>query len=287
MNPTLSIDPVIAQLIETAIREDIGSGDLTSEALIPKDAITTGRFVLKQAGVIAGLPFLEFLFHKIDPSLQVNLLIQEGSYQKAGTLIASVTGSAQGVLSGERIALNLIQHTSGIASITAQYVKKVKGFSCRILDTRKTLPGLRALEKYAVRIGGGTNHRFSLDERFIIKNNHLSFLTCESESSLQKAISLAKAYRPELPIEIEITRAHQLAEALETDIQAVMLSGMSPQEVKKWIIPIREKGKKIYVKSLGATLLETIRDYAEIGIDGISIDSLTHSAPALDIVMRL
>lgn len=287
MHKTLSIDPAIVQLIETAIQEDIGLGDLTSEALVPKEAMTTGRFVLKQAGVVAGLPLLEILFHKIDPLLQITLLVEEGSYQKAGTLIASVTGHAQGILSGERIALNLIQHTSGIASVTSQFVKKIKGLPCKILDTRKTLPGLRALEKYAVRVGGGTNHRFSLDERFIIKNNHLSFLVGKTSSPLQEAVKRARTHRPDLPIEIEITRTDQLPEVLETGIHAVMLTSISPQEVKRWIDPIRKKGKKVYIRSPGATLLETIRNYAETGIDGISIDSLTHSVPALDIVMRL
>lgn len=277
----------IERLIDTAIAEDIGSGDITTEVLVPMDAIATGKFVLKQAGVVAALPFLEILFKKIDPDMHVELYVFEGSFQKAGTVLAKVSGPAWGILSGERIALNLIQHASGVATATAEYVRKVKGLRCEILDTRKTLPGLRALEKYAVRIGGGTNHRFSLNDRFIIKSNHLYFTGTKTAQPLQDAVAKAKEHRPDLSIEVEITSIQQLSEALQSPADAIMLSRMMPSEIKRCVQEIRKTDKKVYIESLGTITLDTVRAYAETGVDGISIGSITHSVPNLDIVMRL
>lgn len=277
----------IERLIEIAIAEDIGSGDITSEVLVFKTSMTSGCFVIKQAGIVAGLPFLEFLFKKIDPEIDVKLYLEEGSYQKAGTIIAKVAGPARGILAGERIALNLIQHASGIATMTYEYVRKVKGLRCEILDTRKTLPGLRALEKYAVGIGGGTNHRFSLDDRFTIKSNHLYFLAGGSPTPIKEAVKKVKSHRPDLAIEVEISNSKNLHQALETDAKAIMLSRMMPSEIKKCVSLIRRTDKKVYVESLGTITLDTVRAYAETGVDGISIGSITYSVPALDIVMRL
>lgn len=283
----MNLEKEIERLIDTSIVEDIQSGDITSEVLVPENAVTSGRFVLKQAGILAGLPFLQILFQKIDPEIQVTLYVREGSYQKAGTILGKVTGPAQGILTGERIALNLIQHASGVATITSAYVRKLKGLRCEILDTRKTLPGLRALEKYAVRIGGGTNHRSSLDDRFIIKNNHLYFLAGRSPTPIKKAVKCVKSHRPDLTIEVEISHPDQLAEALQTEAHAIMLSRMLPSQIKSCLNRIRKTDKKVYVESLGTITLDTIRAYAETGVDGISIGSVTHSVPALDIVMRL
>ncbi|NGX42320.1 MAG: Nicotinate-nucleotide pyrophosphorylase [carboxylating] [Chlamydiae bacterium] len=277
----------IERLIDVAIAEDIGSGDITSQVLVPEGSIISGWFVLKQAGVVAGLPFLEILFQKLDPDIQVSTYLEEGSYQKAGAIIAKVSGPSCGILSGERIALNLIQHASGVATITAAYVRKLKGLKCEILDTRKTLPGLRYLEKYAVKIGGGSNHRFSLDDRFIIKTNHLYFLIGRYTFPIQEAVKRVKNHHPGIPIEVEITNIDQLAEALQTEAEAIMLSRMSPSAIKRCVDRIRATDKKVYIESLGTVTLDTVRAYAETGVDGISIGSVTHSVPALDIVMRL
>ncbi len=277
----------IERLIDISIQEDVRTGDITSEVLVPEKAMSTGHFILKQAGVLAALPYLEILFKKIDPAIEVKLSVKEGSYQTAGAIIGSITGPSRGILTGERIALNLIQHASGVATVTAQYVKKLKGLKCQILDTRKTLPGLRSLEKYAVQVGGGTNHRFGLDDRFIIKNNHLYFLANRTKTPIQDAVKLVKAKRPELQVEVEISEIEQLKEALQTEAQAVMLSRMMPAEIKKCVAAIRKTDKKVYVESLGTITLDTVRAYAETGVDGISIGSVTHSVPALDIVMRL
>lgn len=277
----------IDHLLDVAIQEDIRTGDITSKACIPDESMLSVRFILKQAGVLAGLPFLETLFKKIDPRIEVQLFVPEGSFQKAGTLLCKIFGPARGIFSGERVALNLLQHASGIATLTNQYVKKVSGFDCLILDTRKTLPGLRALEKYAVKMGGGVNHRFGLDDRLIIKRNHLAFLATTSKNPIQEAVSRVKAHGGELPIEIEVQDMEQLIEALKTEAEAIMLCRLPPHEIKKCIPLIRKSGKKVYVESLGTITLETIQAYAETGVDGISLGSLTLSSNALDISMRL
>jgi nicotinate-nucleotide pyrophosphorylase (carboxylating) len=277
----------IERLIDISIEEDIRSGDITSEVLVPQGAMTSGNIVLKQAGIPAALPFLQILFQKIDPAIEVTLYVEEGTYQKAGTILGKVTGPARGILSGERIALNLIQHASGVATITSEYVRKMKGLRCDILDTRKTLPGLRALEKYAVSVGGGSNHRFALDDRFIIKTNHLYFFAGKSKTPIKDAIEKVKDHRPGLPIEVEITHFDQLTQALHPQVTAIMLSRMMPIGIKRCVDRIRQTDKKVYIESLGTITLDTVRAYAETGVDGISIGSVTHSVPTLDIVMRL
>ncbi|HEY4831848.1 MAG TPA: carboxylating nicotinate-nucleotide diphosphorylase [Waddliaceae bacterium] len=283
----MKLEKEIERLIDISIEEDIRTGDLTSQQLIPAEATISANIVLKQAGVLAGLPFLQVLFKKLDPAIQTTLLVDEGSYHPAGTIIGKISGPARGILAGERIALNMIQHASGVATVTSAFVKKIKGLNCAILDTRKTLPGLRILEKYAVRVGGGVNHRFSLDDRFIIKSNHIYFFSGKSPAPIKEAVRKVRASNPNIPIEVEISDFSLLKEALETETEAVMLSRMQPREVKKCVEHIRKTNKKVYVESLGTITLETVRAYAETGVDGISIGSLTHSVPALDIVMRL
>jgi len=277
----------IERLIDTAISEDVGSGDITTEVLVPEDAVISGSFVMKQAGITAGLPYLNILFQKIDHTIKATPLVEEGSYQKAGTIIAKVTGPARGILTGERIALNLIQHASAVATSTNEYVRKLRGLKCEILDTRKTLPGLRALEKYAVRIGGGSNHRFTLDDLVIIKNNHLYFLTGSSGTAIKTAIQKAKSKRPDLAIEVEISDTKLLPPVLESEAKAVMLSRMMPSEIKKCVRLIHKADKKAFVESLGTITLDTVRAYAETGVDGISIGAITFAVPPLEIVMRL
>lgn len=277
----------IYKLIDHALSEDIRTGDITTAALIPEDAVIAAHLSLKQAGMIAGLPFIDKFFHKIDPRIQVELCCKEGDFLKSGDVIASISGPAQGIFSAERALLNFLQHCSGIATITAAYVKKVAGLKCAIMDTRKTLPGLRALEKYAVKIAGGKNHRFGLDDRLVIKKNHLSYLNSSSPLEFNEAFDKVKALGADLPIEIEIDDIKLLDRALKTDAYAIMLSNMTPEEISKCITKIRKTNKKVYVESSGAISLETVRAYAETGIDGIAIGDLTHSVKALDIRLRL
>jgi nicotinate-nucleotide pyrophosphorylase (carboxylating) len=282
----MDLDKDIERLIDSAISEDIGQGDITSQACIPESAKTIVKVVLKQAGILAGLPYLSLLFKKIDPRIEVKLHVKEGSSQKAGALIATIEGPARGILAGERSALNLIQHASGVATITAAYVKKVAGYGCAIIDTRKTLPGLRTLEKYAVRIGGGKNHRFNLEDCFIIKLNLYPFLSKESKNPILDAVQNAHQYRPGIPVEIEIDDPNMLNQALATDAGVIILCNMTPDEVATSVKKIRKTNKKIYIQSTTITL-DTIRSYAELGVDAISIGALTHSVPDLDIGMKM
>ena len=277
----------IERLIDTAITEDIGSSeDITTAALIPRASITSGKFVLKEKAVLAGLPFLETVFKKIDPQIEVKLLVPEGSWQRAGSILAKVSGPARGILTGERIALNLIQHASGVATATAAYVERVKGLKCDMLDTRKTLPGLRALEKYAVEKGGGVNHRYGLHHRFIIKHNHLALFIGNTAHPIREAVEMVKAYRPEVPTEIEISAYEQLSEALGTDIDAVMLDHMPPDEIRRCVRKVRKTNKKVFLE-LATITLQTVRMYAETGVDGIATSALTYFAQPTDIRMRL
>lgn len=282
----MHLEQQIHELIDIAIREDIRSGDIATKTCICERAQTSAKFILKQAGVVAGLPFLKTLFHRINPLIEVALHAEEGSFQKAGAIIGTVSGPMRGILSGERIALNLIQHASGIATLTSNYVRKISGLNCAIMDTRKTLPGLRALEKYAVKVGGGQNHRLGLDDRLIFKTNHLSYL-----AHLKKPISIAvkqvKEEYPHLPVEIEVEQLDTLEEALSTEADAIMLINMAPDEAKKSVEKTKKTTKNIYIESGGTITLDTVRAYAETGVHGISIGDLTHSVQALDIRMRL
>ena len=242
---------------------------------------------LKTSGVaVAGLPFLEILFHKVDPRIEVKLVVSEGSYHKAGAILAEISGPARGILSAKQTALNLVQHASGVATVTSTYVKKVAGFGCAIMDTRRTLPGLRSLEKYAVRVGGGMNHRFGLDDRFIIKTNHLAFLSDDYESPIMEAAKQVSAMNPNLLIEIEVNNLKSLPDALQTNANAIILCHLMPDEVAKCVSKIRESNKKIYVDSPRTITLDTIRAYAELKVDAIFIRDLTNSAQTLDIGME-
>jgi nicotinate-nucleotide pyrophosphorylase (carboxylating) len=283
----MDFDQQIEHLIELALKEDIGKGDITSHALISDHVSTSGEIVQKQGGIPAGLKFLHLLYQKIDPEIKIKLLATEGNYYKAGTPLAKVSGPARGILTGERVALNFLQHASAVATATYEFVRKLKGLKCDILDTRKTLPGLRALEKYAVGVGGGINHRFGLYDGFIIKRNHLTFFSSSSANPYKEAVNLVKKACPDIPIEIEIHESSELDAALESNAVAIMLCRMPPQEIAKCVKKIRKTDKKVYVESLGTITVETVRSYGETGVDGISIGSITHSVPALDIVMRL
>ncbi len=280
------IDPDIEKLILTAIAEDIRTGDITTNTLISETTETGARIIMKEAGVAAGLPFLPILFSKIDPSVEVSFVVQEGSYQKAGTIIAALRGPARAILSGERIALTLISHTSGIATLTQEYVREIAGLPCKILDTRKTLPGLRALEKYAVRIGGGFNHRFGLDDHIVIKTNHNIFLKTLSTRPIYDAARKIEQKHPEETFEIEIDDIKFLPEALETKASAILLINMTPKEITKMVPLIHKAKKQAYINNGGSITLDTVRAYASTGVNGICIDDLT-SAPSLHISLRI
>jgi len=282
----MEFEQEIERLIDTALAEDLsGSGDITTRALIQESTFSSGKFVLKEKAVVAGLPFIAKIFHKVDSKVEVELRVDEGDYVKAGTVVAKVSGPVRSLLAAERTVLNFIQHASGTATAIASYTYKVRGLKCDILDTRKTLPGLRALEQYAVRVGGGVNHRLGLNHRFIIKRNHLAFFAFESSHPIPDAVKAVRTYLPEVPVEVEVCDFRELEQALKTDCDSIMLDNMSPDEAARAVRVVRKTGKKVYLESKTMTL-ETVRRFAETGVDGIATSAAFFSTPT-DIRLRL
>ncbi len=277
----------IDQLLNQTLAEDIQTGDLTTLACIPADARCVGQIIQKQAGVVAGLSFFRDLLTKFDQGIEVTFFVTEGSYQKSGTVLGKIEGPTQSILTVERAALNLLQHTSGVATLTAEYVRRIKGYDCTIIDSRKTLPGLRALEKYAVGAGGGMVHRQSLNDRLLIKVHHLRFFGSENKRPVKEVFQKVRDAHPDLPIDLEIDQVKLLSEALATDAHAIILRNMFPHDISQCVRKIRFTDKRVYVNCGSTITLDTIRSYADTGVDGIFIGSLIHSAPSLDIAIRL
>lgn len=274
------MDLIIKELITRALQEDIGPGDITSDAVIRPESVSVAVMLAKQELVLAGLDVARAVFHALDPGIQWTMVSKDGDKVKAGTEIAKLSGNTRALLAAERVALNLLQHLSGIATLTAKYVEQVKGLKVEVLDTRKTLPGLRQLEKYAVKIGGGRNHRFGLYDGVLIKDNHI-----KASGSITKAVENArKAAHHLLKIEVETSSLDEVREALLTRAEIIMLDNMPLGLIREAVKLIAGKA---LVEASGNVTLETIRAIAETGVDFISSGSLTHSAPAADISMKI
>lgn len=270
----------IKSVVDAALREDIGTGDLTTLAVIPADATTEARFAMREAGVICGLPVLRAVFAATDPAIRVTLPASEGSHVDAGAVVAMVRGPARGILSGERVALNLVQRMSGVATSAARYVEAVRGTRARILDTRKTTPGLRALEKYAVRIGGATNHRFALYDGVMLKDNHLALLAANGVG-LADAIRRAKAaVGPMVRVEVEVENVADAVVAAEAGATMILLDNMQPALLAEAVKAVAGRAE---LEASGGITIANVRAVAESGVDYISIGALTHAARALDI----
>jgi nicotinate-nucleotide pyrophosphorylase (carboxylating) len=266
--------------IEEWLEEDIGSGDISTMATIPEQERGTGILYAKEAGIIAGLPVAEQVFWAIDPSLSFQALVAEGTRVEKGQQIAEVSGSVRSILSGERLALNLLQRLSGIATRTSEYVQAIAGTNARVVDTRKTTPGLRFLEKYAVRVGGGHNHRFALYDAVMIKDNHI-----KGAGGISQAVAAARSVIPHtMKIEVETESLAEVQEALQAGADIIMLDNMPLEQMKEAVQLIA--GRAI-VEASGGVTLETIRPIAETGVDVISVGALTHSVRALDISLDL
>ncbi len=277
----------IQSLIQVVLQEDLGSaGDITARALISEDEIAIMTLVLKERATIAGLPLLEPLFQIIDPRTKVTLNAVEGGKYLPGTALAKLEGPARALFSGERAALNLIQHASSVATQTARFVKMLNGLNCFLLDTRKTLPGLRSFEQYAFELAGGYRHRRSLHDSFVIKRNHLNFFSKTSKTPYKEAVQKAREFLPEVPIEIEVSSLTQAELAAETECDSIMLYHLSPRECRTAVKRIRPTGKKIYYEGGNEVVMETIRAFAESGVDGIATSSPYFASP-LDIRLRL
>jgi nicotinate-nucleotide pyrophosphorylase (carboxylating) len=277
---------LLKETIRLAILEDIGHGDITSLLIVPKGKKAKANIIAKEDFILAGMPFVKEVFNAIDPGIAMQIYFDEGARVKKGDIIAMISGSARSLLAGERISLNILQRISGIAAMTNQFVKKVNGLSVRIADTRKTIPGMRIMEKYGVGIGGGINHRFGLYDGILIKDNHIKIA-----GGVKKAVVLAKKGHHLLKIEIEVKSLDELKEALDAGADVIMLDNMSIPDMKK-AVKIRDsrfeiRSYRILLEASGNVNLENIRSIAETGVDIISIGALTHSARAVDISMKI
>ncbi len=271
---------LIRGIVENALAEDIGSGDITTENIFFNNETGSGKIIAKEKGIIAGLPVAELVFKTLDAEIKWEQFVDDGAEVKAGKTIAEVTGKLQAILSGERVALNFMQRLSAIATKTFALVNKIAQYNVEILDTRKTTPGLRVLEKYAVRIGGGTNHRFGLYDAAMVKDNHI-----KAAGSITGAVLMLKENLPvTTKIEVEVETMEQVTEALSTNVDIIMLDNMSPQEMQQAVKLI--DGKAL-VEASGGINMERIEVIAASGVDYISVGALTHSIQSLDISLEL
>jgi nicotinate-nucleotide pyrophosphorylase (carboxylating) len=282
-----SIDPeFIFNAVNTALAEDLGRGDITSRSTVRPGIKARGQFLAKQDFVLAGLEVADAVFAAFDPHLQVETTVTDGDELKSGKVFARVTGDAQTLLAAERTALNFLQQLSGIATVTHKYTQAIAGSQASIVDTRKTTPGLRMLEKYAVTCGGGKNHRFGLDDGVLIKDNHIALA-----GGLTEALRRAREAAGHLhKIEIEVASLEQVREALQAGADIIMLDNMSPAQVKQCVDLVSETEKekrRTLLEASGGITLTNVREYAETGVDLISIGALTHSAPAVDISFKI
>ncbi len=266
----------VVRAVRQAIDEDVGAGDVTSRAVLPPDREAHGRVIAKSGGVIAGLDVARAVFAEVDPRIVVDARVEEGAGVEAGTIVADVTGPAAGVLTAERTALNFLQRMSGIATLTRQFVERVAGTGAIILDTRKTAPGLRAVDKMAVRAGGGRNHRFGLFDMVLIKDNHI-----EACGTITEAVARVRRQAdPALPVEVECRTLAHVLEALPLGVDRLLLDNMTPAEVRACVEAV---GGRVPLEVSGNVTLATVRDYARTGVACISVGALTHSVQALDI----
>ena len=277
-------DEQINKIIDLALAEDTGYGDITSRILIPPGLSGKAVIIAKEEGILAGGEIARLVFLKVEPSLKIKLLIPDGERLKPGNKVATISGSVAGILKAERVALNFLCRLSGIATGTARYVARVKGLTAVIADTRKTAPGMRLLDKYAVRTGGGQNHRFHLGDGVLIKDNHIAALRSLG-MSLKEIIARAKRSAPEgSKIEIEVNTVAEALEAAGADADIVMLDNMSPDEIKQAVASLPDKVK---TEASGGITLDNVRAVAMTGVDIISIGALTHSARALDFSLEI
>ena len=279
----LSVNELEDRLIDLAFAEDIGDGDHTTLCCIPEDAMGKSHLLIKEDGILAGVEVAKRVFAKFDPTMQVEVLINDGTPVKKGDIAMVVTAKVRSLLQTERLMLNIMQRMSGIATMTNKYVERLKGTKTHVLDTRKTTPGLRMLEKQAVKIGGGMNHRIGLFDMILLKDNHIDFC-----GGIINAITRCHEYLKEkglnLKIEIEVRNFDELAEAMNCGgINRIMLDNFSVADTKKAVDIV---GGKFETESSGGITFDTIRDYAECGVDFISVGALTHSVKGLDMSFK-
>ncbi len=266
------------------LAEDLGRGDITTRATIARNISAAGRFLAKEPMIVCGLEIAEAVFMHLDPEQpEMESFVTEGDEVEAGKIFARMAGFADVLLAGERVALNLIQRMSGIATLTKQYVRAIEGTNAHIVDTRKTTPGLRMIEKYAVAVGGGRNHRFGLDDGVLIKDNHIAL-----GGGVKEAVRRAKEKVGHLhKIEVEISNWAQLREAIDAGADIVMLDNQTPGEAAKLVEMTKEMNPQVLTEASGNISLDNVRAYADVGVDLISIGKITHSARAMDISFKI
>jgi len=272
----------IQEIVRIALEEDLGKGDITSELIIPEKQKGMGFIIAKEKGIITGLEVAKSVFKQVDPGLVFKPLVSDGDKMGPNQKVALIRGKAKSILAGERTALNFLQRLSGIATLTGEFVRRIRGTRAKILDTRKTTPGLRLLEKYAVKKGGGKNHRQGLYDMILIKDNHI-----EAAGSIPLAIRKALRNKKGLKIEVETRNFGEVKEALNFKIDRIMLDNFKPEDLKKAVRLIRSKNKKVEIEASGRVNLKNIRKIALSGVDYISVGALTHSAEALDFSLVL
>jgi nicotinate-nucleotide pyrophosphorylase (carboxylating) len=268
----------LERIVHAALAEDVGAGDVTTDATVSADAVGTAELLVKEAGVVCGLRVAEATFRALDPEIRFEALAREGDAVEPSAAVARVTGSERAILTGERVALNFLGRLSGIATLTRRYVDALAGTGVAVLDTRKTTPGLRALEKHAVASGGGRNHRFGLDDAVLVKDNHL-----RAAGSVTAAVELVRT-ATDLPVEVECETLVQVGEALEAGVDAILLDNMTLEELRD---AVRLTAGRARLEASGGVTLDTIRAIAETGVDEISVGALTHSARSLDVSLEL
>ncbi|HEX8069340.1 MAG TPA: carboxylating nicotinate-nucleotide diphosphorylase [Pyrinomonadaceae bacterium] len=276
-------DGALFNQVGAFLNEDLGRGDITTQATVTRNARARGRFLAKEPMVVAGLEAAEAVFSTLDAQQQLEAFVSDGEEVAAGKVIARTSGFADVLLGGERVALNLLQRLSGIATLTRQFVQAVEGTAAAIVDTRKTTPGLRMLEKYAVQAGGARNHRFGLDDGVLIKDNHIALA-----GGVGAAVDKAKRAVGHLhKIEVEVSTERDLREAVSAGADILLLDNLTPEDTRRFVALARELAPAVLLESSGGVTLETVRAYAEAGVDLISVGALTHSARAVDISFKL
>ena len=278
--PTLLDMHVVDDIVRRALQEDVGTGDVTTLLTVPPGTEARGEFIATQPGVLAGWPVVERVFYQTDSRVQVEPLMKEGQRFDAAAVLGVVRGEARAILMGERVALNFLQRLSGIATLTARFVEAVRDLPVRICDTRKTTPGLRYLERYAVRVGGGFNHRFGLYDAVLIKDNHIA--VC---GGIAQAVHRVRRTLPHtMKIEVECATLSQVQEALEAGVDIILLDNMTPDDLRE---AVRMAKGRAFLEASGGVRLETVRQIALTGVDAISVGALTHSAPGIDIKLEM
>jgi nicotinate-nucleotide pyrophosphorylase (carboxylating) len=280
------LSPISLKLIQLAIKEDIGSGDITTDSLIRRDQRATARILAKESLIVCGNKMVETVFHQIDPQLAFRIVIEDGECADPGETIAELSGSLSSILQAERTALNFLQRLSGIATLTADVVDAVKGTDVRILDTRKTTPGWRELEKYAVRTGGGDNHRQGLFDQVLIKNNHIDALGGDAGAAVKMARERVKSG---IAVEVEVRSIDELTKAAKAGPDRILFDNMTPAQLVSALLVLQtlDPQRRISTEASGGISLDNVREYAETGVHFISLGLLTHSARAVDISLRI